>query len=378
MPAARRTKPRARASFWSAIFPKAKVFTAEDPGCPILGDRGFADVWHAHLRGQETAPVGIVARPPKARQLPQSKSAAWPELATPLTLTLGKGGVGKTTISAGLAFHHRQVAKSERWPCARLTLPHRSTMSLARRLETRCRPVLRDRKLLAMEIDAMAEFQQWTGQMRRQLNDAMTGEQRGIHLDVSLDRKFLLALLDVVPPGVDEIFAIFRIVDLLQTGGRVVIDMAPTGHALEVLRTPARMLAWARVLLKTLAAHRTLPIARDVAVEVATLSQNVRELAAILRDRKRCRLAVVTLPEPLPDYETQRLLQGLKELNAPLGAVFVNRVLIGDAGVRAMQVGGAVAGIVTGEFAKANAREGRFSWRRNSKSRYLDAKGCSN
>ena len=66
----------------------------------------------------------------------------------------------------------------------------------------------------------------------------MTGEERGVHLDLSLDRKFLLALLDVVPPGVDEIFAIFRILDLLRSGGRVVIDMAPTGHALEVLRTP--------------------------------------------------------------------------------------------------------------------------------------------
>ena len=158
----------------------------------------------------------------------------------------------------------------------------------------------------------------------------MTGEERGIHVDVSLDRRFLLALLDVVPPGVDEIFAIFGILDLLRAGGRVVIDMAPTGHALELLRTPARLLAWTRLLLKTLAAHRTLPMAQDAAVEVAKLSQNVRELASILRDAKRSRLVVVTLPEPLPDYETRRLLKSLQELDAPVGAVFLNRVLIGD------------------------------------------------
>ncbi|MGB9255733.1 MAG: ArsA-related P-loop ATPase, partial [Candidatus Korobacteraceae bacterium] len=129
-----------------------------------------------------------------------------------------------------------------------------------------------------------------------------------------------------------EIFAIFRILDLLRSGGRVVIDMAPTGHALEVLRTPERLLAWARVLLKTLAAHRTLAIAQDAAVEIAALSQNVRELAAMLRDAKRCRLVLVTLPEPLPDYETHRLLRALEDLKAPLGAVLVNRVLMGDVG----------------------------------------------
>ena len=162
----------------------------------------------------------------------------------------------------------------------------------------------------------------------------MTSEERGIHIDLSLDRRFLLALLDVVPPGVDEIFAIFGILELLKENARVVIDMAPTGHALEVLRTPARLMAWTRVLLKTLAAHRTLPIARDAGVEIAKLSQRVRELSAILRDSKRCQVVTVTLAEPLPDYETRRLLESLNELQAPLGAVFVNRVWMDGNGCR--------------------------------------------
>ncbi len=324
----RTTQGREARKFLRTHFPKTKVLTAEDPGCPILGMAALRS-FGAHVFEGKKLARSVVARPRKPVSF-QLEAAAWPELATPLTLTLGKGGVGKTTISAGLAYHHRKSRERDGVVVCSIDPAPSLDDVFATKIGDKLQAVLRDRKLWAIEIDAMAEFQQWTGQMRAKLNDAMTGEQRGIHLDLSLDRKFLLALLDVVPPGVDEIFAIFRIVDLLQTGSRVVIDMAPTGHALEVLRTPARMLAWARVLLKTLAAHRTLPIARDVAVEVATLSQNVRELAAILRDRKRCRLAVVTLPEPLPDYETQRLLQGLKELNAPLGTVFVNRVLIGD------------------------------------------------
>ncbi len=218
------------------------------------------------------------------------------------------------------------------WWCARLILRLPLGGIFAAKIGDKLQRVLRDRKLRAAEVDAMSDFQRWTGELRARLNHAMTSEQKGLHLDVSLDRKFLLALLDVVPPGVDEIFAIFRILDLLQTGDRVVIDMAPTGHALEVLRTPARLLAWTRVLLKTLAAHRTLPIARDAAVEVATLSQNVRLLASILRDSKSCRVAVVTLPEPLPDYETRRLMIELRELKVPLGAVFVNRVLTDGGG----------------------------------------------
>jgi len=311
-------------------FPQTKVYTAHDPGCPILGV-GPLRVFGVHIFERIPLVRSAITKSPKGAKF-RLVPAKWPELQTPLTLTVGKGGVGKTTISAALAFHHRKIARSETVTTCSVDPAPSLDDVFATKIGNEPGPVLRDRKLLAVEFDALAQFKQWSGRLRARLNDAMTGEERGVHLDLRLDRKFLLALLDVVPPGVDEIFAIFRILDLLRTGGRMVIDLAPTGHALEVLRTPERLLAWARVLLKTLAAHRTLAIAQDAAVEIAALSQNVRELAAMLRDGKRCRLVLVTLAEPLPDYETRRLLRALQGLNAPLGAAFVNRVLMGDSG----------------------------------------------
>lgn len=317
---------RSALAFLDKHFPKARVFAGEDPGCPVLGTEALR-AFGAHVFDGKKLSRSLVKKAPKAAAVKLARST-WPTLATPLTLTLGKGGVGKTTISAALAFHHRQSEKKETVTICSIDPAPSLDDVFDAKIGSQPKSVLRDRKLLAAEFDAMAEFQQWAENLRRKLNESMTGEERGIHVDVSLDRKFLLALLDVVPPGVDEIFAIFGILDLLRAGGRVVIDMAPTGHALELLRTPARLLAWTRLLLKTLAAHRSLPMAQDAAVEVAKLSQNVRELAAILRDAKRSRLVVVTLPEPLPDYETRRLLNDLDGLDAPLGAVFLNRVLI--------------------------------------------------
>ncbi len=314
--------------FLQKHFPEAKLFVGEDPGCPILGADALR-AFGAHVFEGKKLSRSVVTKAPKAARM-KFEAAGWPTLATPLTLTLGKGGVGKTTISAALAFHHRQSARNEAVTICSIDPAPSLDDVFDATIGSRPQPVLRDRKLLAAEFDAMADFQQWADHLRRRLNEAMSGEERGIHVDVSLDRKFLLALLDVVPPGVDEIFAIFGILDLLRAGGRVVIDMAPTGHALELLRTPARLLSWTRLLLKTLAAHRSLPMAQDAAVEVARLSQKVRELAAVLRDAKRSQLVVVTLPEPLPDYETRRLLSDLKELHAPVGAVFLNRVRMDD------------------------------------------------
>lgn len=331
-PRCRRKAQQARVArkFLEKHFAQAKVFIAPDPGCPILGVDALRS-FGAHIFAGAKLSRAVVAEPHAAAKLKLEK-ASWPRLATPLTLTLGKGGVGKTTISAAVGFYHRRNVKSEAVSICSIDPAPSLDDVFGSPVGNELRPVLGDGKFRAAEFDAVAQFERWTEGLRASLDQAMTGEESGVHLDLSLDRKFLLALLDIVPPGVDEIFATFRILELLGEKQRVLIDMAPTGHALEVLRTPARLLAWARVLLKTLAAHRTLAIARDAAVEIASLSQNVRELAAILQDKKRCQLVVVTLPEPLPDDETRRLLQDLRALQSPLAAVFVNRVLAGSTG----------------------------------------------
>jgi anion-transporting ArsA/GET3 family ATPase len=93
---------------------------------------------------------------------------------------------------------------------------------------------------------------------------------------------------------------------------------------------PERILHWSRLLLKSLAAHRTLPLARDIAVEIATISQRVRELAKMLRDGKRVQIWPVMLPETLPDRETARLLEAMKDLGVDPVAIFVNRVIFAD------------------------------------------------
>ncbi len=320
-----RAETAAARRFLQNKFPQATLFTAADPGSPILGIAAL-QAFGAHIFANRRLPASIRKKPPKAVRV-RLEPAEWPILTTPLTLTIGKGGVGKTTVSAALGFHHRREVKRDAVTvCSIDPAPSLDDVFQAD-VGDEPWPVLRDHKFLAAEFDAVAQFQRWSDRLRARLADAMTADDHGLHIDLSLDRKFLLALLDIVPPGVDEIFAVFRILDLLGAGGRVIIDMAPTGHALEVLRTPARLLAWARLLLKMLAAHRSLPIAQDAAVEIATLSQNARELSGILRDEKRSSVVVVTLPEPLPNYETQWLLAALKELRAPVRSVVVNRIL---------------------------------------------------
>ena len=100
---------RAR-TFLARNFRGVTVLTAEDAAGPILGVpqlRGLA----VHIFDGKSLPEPT---PPKSSASPRLKKVKWPALQRPLTLTLGKGGVGKTTISAALASHHRSQAPSER------------------------------------------------------------------------------------------------------------------------------------------------------------------------------------------------------------------------------------------------------------------------
>jgi len=195
------------------------------------------------------------------------------------------------------------------------------------------RPVWGDPVLLASELDSVALYQTWVAELRDEIESATSLRRSGLQIDLSYERLLFSDLLEIVPPGLDEVLAIFRIIELSQQESRrVIIDMAPTGHALELLRTPERILTWSRLLLKSLASHRKLALAREAAVKIAELEVRARELSRAFNSAD-VDCYVVMLPEPLPDRETERLLRELRELRIKPAATFVNRVLLWDSPV---------------------------------------------
>jgi arsenite-transporting ATPase len=318
---------RAAVSFLKRNFVRVPIRAGHDTGTPMLGAAGLL-AFGQHVFGGKA--FRHQAQPPAASEL-RFKPRQWPRLTTPLSLTVGKGGVGKTTVSAAMAF-----AQRARDPRRTITIcsadPAPSLDDVFQQpVGDRSRPVLGDAGFQAMELDSVVAFRHWAAEMKERISGALATETAGVHLDLSFERQLFSALLDVVPPGVDEVFAIFRILDLLASRAkRVVIDMAPTGHALELLRMPERILLWSRLLLKSLAAHRKLALARDVAVEIARVSQRVRKLASLLKNEKGARVWPVMLPEPMPDRETARLLSTLRALGTHPAPLFVNRVLFAD------------------------------------------------
>lgn len=317
--------------FLKTKFPRIPRLIGPDPGNPLLGARvlrAFGDVIFDGRAAKLSASV-----PRSTRTATKVAKTKWPQIETRLGFTVGKGGVGKTTTTAALAFHTR--SQHQDVPVTVCSTDPAPSLDDVFQKEIGNEPVkaLDDDGFSAMEMDSVSEFRNWAARIKGKLNSATSMESGGLHVDLTFEKEVFAALMDVVPPGVDEVFAIFRILDLLESKpGKVFIDMAPTGHALELLRMPERILLWSRLLLKSLASHRTLTLAQDVAVELAGLGQRVRRLLEIMRDPKQSRAWVVMLPEPVPDRQTQRLLSAMDGLGIAVDSMFVNRVLMEPGG----------------------------------------------
>jgi arsenite-transporting ATPase len=318
---------RKAVQFLKRNFPRVPRLIGPDPGNPLLGVALLQRLGSAIFAEKRVLLSANAPKGPKSKL--NSARSEWPLAETRLSFTLGKGGVGKTTVTAALAFRSRRLRKDvDVTVCSTDPAPSLDDV-FEKKIEDQPVHVLGDHGFSAMEMDAVFEFRRWAARIKKQLSAGTSMESGGLHVDLTFEKEVFAALMEVVPPGVDEVFAIFRILDLLEAKpGHVFIDMAPTGHALELLRMPERILLWSRLLLKSLAAHRTLALAQDVAVELAGLGQRVRKLLEIMRDPRQSRAWAVMLPEPVPDRQTQRLLAAMKELGIAVDSLLVNRVLL--------------------------------------------------
>ncbi|HEY7290434.1 MAG TPA: ArsA family ATPase [Vicinamibacterales bacterium] len=235
----------------------------------------------------------------------------------------GKGGVGKTTVAATLAIG---LARKQ---------PSRSFLLLSADPAHSLGDVLRSsfgdrgglvpsgpRNLIAREVDATRAMAERRDALREAIDElenefGSVGSESGGSAGGS-------SLLELAPPGIDELFGLLAIVDALDARDVVIVDTAPTGHALRLLQTPAVVREWLQLLLKVLLEHRSVVRPGRLAAELVGTSRRIRQLEAIHRDRARTQFLVVTRAAAMPILETRRLLRELRTLHLAPSSIVVN------------------------------------------------------
>ncbi|SPE59020.1 Arsenical pump-driving ATPase [Verrucomicrobia bacterium] len=204
-----------------------------------------------------------------------------------VVMTMGKGGVGKTTIAAAIA---TELARRGFTVHLSTTDPAAHVAAVASEGNPRLR---------VSRIDPAAETRAYVEQVM---------STAGRNLD-SNGRALLEE--DLRSPCTEEV-AVFRAFARTVAEGEdsfVVLDTAPTGHTLLLLDA-------------TEAYHR------EVARNASNLPEEVRGLLPRLRDRDFTRILVVTLPEPTPVHEAADLQSDLRRARIEPWAWVINQSLV--------------------------------------------------
>lgn len=232
----------------------------------------------------------------------------------------GKGGVGKTTAAAAAAL---ALAEGGQRVLLLSTDPAHS-LGDALRVEAgdeerEAAPGLRVR-----ELDATGAFRRRRDDYRAAVEELFETLRGGSAFDAPFDRMVMEDLIELAPPGLDELFALLAVVEALPRADVIVVDTAPTGHALRLLELLAKAREWVQVLLQILLKYRKVTGLGHLARNLTETARELRELDELLHDRQRARFVAVTRAAELPRLETARLLKALQRLRVAAPAVLVN------------------------------------------------------
>lgn len=229
----------------------------------------------------------------RSLSLPVTESLAQlvDDLALPgrgLVMTMGKGGVGKTTIAAAVAI---ELAR-------RGHQVHLSTTDPAAHIATAAGEIA---GLQISRIDPQRETRAYVEHVL-----ATAGKNLDTNARALLEE-------DLRSPCTEEI-AVFRAFARTVAQGQdafVVLDTAPTGHTLLLL-------------------DATESYHREVARKASDLPDEVRNLLPRLRDRAFTRVLLVTLPEPTPVHEAAALQDDLRRAQIEPFAWVINQSFAGS------------------------------------------------
>lgn len=238
----------------------------------------------------------------------------------------GKGGVGKTSMAAATACKIAERGKKV------LVMSTDQAHSLGDSFDRKIgkEPVEITDHLYAMEIDAVYESEKSWGNLKDYFKQLLTIKGgSGIEVEELL-----------VFPGLEELFSMFKILEVYESGAydTVIVDCAPTGETLSLLKYPERLSGLIKKVLpieraatktvgKVVEKTMKVPMPKDnVFDDIEALMEKMKCLQKLLLNKEIVSLRVVTTPEKIVISEAKRNFTCLYLYHYNVDAIIVNHI----------------------------------------------------
>ncbi|MBE3064216.1 MAG: ArsA family ATPase [Acidobacteria bacterium] len=234
----------------------------------------------------------------------------------------GKGGVGKTTLACATSLRLARERPGTEILLFSTDPAHSLSACLDRPVgpePTRLCP-----GLTAMEIDARAELEtlkrRYATELERTLASLLP------NLDLTFDREVMERILDLSPPGLDEVMALSRVMEFVSRGTYhlLILDAAPTGHLIRLLEMPELIDQWLKVFFGLFLKYKSIFRLPGVSERLVELSKDLKLFRSLLTDQARASLYAVTILTEMAYEETRDLLAACERMKVSAPLLFLN------------------------------------------------------
>jgi len=242
-----------------------------------------------------------------------------------LMLFTGKGGVGKSTISAATAIHHAQ--EGLKTILVSSDPAHSTDDTLGVNIGNGTLVQISD-NLWAKNINAEANAHLFADEMKKGMEAMFAKQIPGFDSEIFTDMTSF--------PGMDEFFALDEILKLVQSCDYdiIVFDTAPTGHTLKALNAPAAIRTFLLRILRMKAKIDNLKSfmlkkgdTPKLIAHLEDICAKVERLTLILRNPKFVNINLVSIASEAGFQECFRTIQFLKKMEIPVGNIIVNNIM---------------------------------------------------
>ncbi|MGA9365363.1 MAG: ArsA family ATPase [Bacteroidota bacterium] len=248
---------------------------------------------------------------------------------TQFVLFGGKGGVGKTTVASSFALNLASIYPDKRILLFSTDPAHSLSDSLGQAVGDKVTAIEDRGKLFALEIDAEKHFEAFKEVYAEEISEVFDRVTHWASADIAYDREVMANLMELTPPGLDEIMSLIEIMNYVNRDeyDLYVLDNAPTGHALRFLELPELMRNWLTAFFKILLKYQDVVGISKAAELLVDMSWRLKKTKEILSDPLRCEFIPVSIPTQMALAETQRSILILQKLNIPVKRMIVNMMI---------------------------------------------------
>lgn len=243
----------------------------------------------------------------------------------------GKGGVGKTTVATATALSFANIKPTQKFLLFSIDPAHSLSDCLNLKIGNQETKIMEN--LYALEFDANNLLKI----LKRDYNKMLTGIFDNIFnnrsscsgMDFRQDKKIFHGLMEITPPGLEELMALYEVIQFFERKGddaydAIIFDTAPSGHLFRFLELPHLFREWLNAIFNLFLKYDQIIFFESIAEKLIKLSKEIRAVQQMLESHEQTHTIVVTKPEPMVVAETRRFIEKLKQLRIPINFMVIN------------------------------------------------------